>query len=69
VPQAFVHGGRDTIVTPASAQAYVEAAQKAGDRVKWLPVPGAGHFEATIPDAQSEAALSEALSFIGASAR
>jgi acetyl esterase/lipase len=69
VPQAFVHGGRDPIVPPASAQAYVEAAQKAGDRVKWLPVPAAGHFEATIPDAQSEAAMSEAWSFISGSAR
>ncbi len=45
VQQIFIQGERDPIVDPSSVRTYVEAAQKAGDEVTILPIPGAGHFE------------------------
>ena len=61
VVQVFLQGERDPIVAPASVAAYVEAAKKAGDRAYLLPLPGAGHFETSVPLPQNEAQLTEAL--------
>ena len=61
VRQIFVHGERDPIVDPASVRAYAAAATKAGDRATVLPLPGAGHFEASVPLPQTEPILAEAL--------
>ena len=61
VPQIFIQGEADPIVDPASVRAYVEAAKKAGDLADVLPLPGAGHFEASVPLPRTEAVFEEAL--------
>lgn len=60
VPQIFIHGERDPIVEPASVRAYIEAANKAGDRAVLLPLPDAGHFETSAPLPQMEPLLAQA---------
>jgi acetyl esterase/lipase len=64
VPQVFIQGERDPIVSPDSVRAYVAAATKAGDEAKLLALPNAGHFEPTVPIAASEPALREALELL-----
>lgn len=64
VPQVFVQGELDPVVPAAGVRAYVEAAQKAGDTVTYLPLPGAGHFEPAVPHPASEAALKQALQIL-----
>ncbi len=59
--QVFIQGARDPIVDPASVRAYVEAAQKAGDHAVLLPLPEAGHFEASTPLPENEMVFLEAL--------
>lgn len=61
VPQVFVQGERDPIVPAASVRAYVAAASRAGDRASLIALPDAGHFEPSVPEPRSEAALAEAL--------
>jgi acetyl esterase/lipase len=61
VPQVFIQGTLDPIVTAASVHDYAQAATAAGDRVVELPLAGAGHFDTAVPIAVSEAALREAL--------
>ena len=61
VPQVFVQGDRDPIVDPASVRAYVAAATRAGDRASIIALPDAGHFETSVPETRSEAALGQAL--------
>ncbi len=61
VPQVFIQGDQDTIVDPASVRAYVEAANKAGDRARLLPLPSGGHFDAAVATPLSEAAMKQAL--------
>ncbi|MGI9089393.1 MAG: alpha/beta hydrolase family protein [Chthoniobacterales bacterium] len=61
VPQVFIQGDHDPIVDPSSVGAYVEAAKRAGDEAKILPLSGAGHFEASVPLPQNEAQFTEAL--------
>lgn len=61
VPQVLVQGALDTIVPPAGAQAYVEAAVRAGDAASLVLLPEAGHFEPAVPHPASEAALRQAL--------
>ena len=61
VPQIFIQGEEDPIVDPASVRAYVELAVKAGDRAEVIPLPEAGHFEASTPLPRTEAAFEKAL--------
>jgi len=61
VPQIFIQGENDPIVDAASVQEYVDAAKKAGDHAIILPLPGAGHFETSVPLPQTESAFEEAL--------
>ncbi|MEP6810044.1 MAG: alpha/beta hydrolase [Chthoniobacterales bacterium] len=61
VPQIFIQGESDPIVAPAAVAAYVEAAKKAGDRALFLPLPRAGHFEASTPLPENEKVFLEAL--------
>ena len=66
VPQVFIQGEADPIVEPGPVRAYVDAAKKAGDRATFLPLPGAGHFEASVPLPKTEATFAEALRFLQA---
>jgi acetyl esterase/lipase len=61
VRQIFIQGENDPIVDDASVREYVEAAKKAGDDATILRLPGAGHFEACIPLAQTETVFEEGL--------
>lgn len=69
VPQVFIQGERDPIVSPDSVRAYVAAATKAGDKAKLLALPNAGHFETSVPIEASEAALREALALLAGPAK
>jgi acetyl esterase/lipase len=64
VPQVFIQGERDPIVSLDSVRAYVAASTKAGDKANLLPLPNAGHFETSVPVGASEAALLEALALL-----
>ncbi|MEY2564081.1 MAG: hypothetical protein QOH88_2274 [Verrucomicrobiota bacterium] len=64
VPQVFIQGERDPIVSPDSVRAYVAASTKAGDNTKLLSLANAGHFETSVPIEASEAALGEALEWL-----
>lgn len=64
VPQVFIQGERDPIVSLDSVRAYVAASTKAGDNATLLPLPNAGHFETIVPVEASEAALREALALL-----
>ncbi len=61
IPQIFIQGENDPIVDPASVRDYAAAAEKAGDKVTILPLPGAGHFEASVPLPGTEAIFEKAL--------
>lgn len=61
VPQIFIQGENDPIVDPASVRAYVAAAKAAGDTAVVLPLPAAGHFEASVPRPEFAAKFEEAL--------
>lgn len=63
-PQFFIQGERDPIVDPASVHRYVAAATRAGDRAVISTLPEAGHFEASVPTAQTEHAFKRALRFL-----
>jgi pimeloyl-ACP methyl ester carboxylesterase len=64
VPQVFIQGELDDTVSADSVRAYVHAAREAGDRVHWLELPGAGHFDAVVATAFSEVALTSALDWL-----
>lgn len=64
LPQVFVQGERDPIVSADSVRAYVAASVKAGDDARLIVLPGAGHFEPSVPIAASEPALREALTLL-----
>lgn len=61
VPQVFIQGEKDPIVSAESVRSYVEAATKGGDKAVLLPLSSLGHFETSTPLPSTEAALSEAL--------
>lgn len=61
VPQIFIQSESDPIVDPASVRDYAAAAEKSGDKVTILPLPGAGHFEASVPLPETEAIFEKAL--------
>lgn len=64
VPQVFIQGEKDSIVSADSVGSYVEAAKKAGDRAVIIALPGAGHFESAVPLPRTEAAFAEALKLL-----
>jgi acetyl esterase/lipase len=49
VPQVLVVGTREDYVPLPLADAYVRAATQAGDSVRLVVIPGAGHFEIASP--------------------
>ena len=51
VPQPVVLGEYEEYLPLESAQAYVHAAERAGDRVRMILIPGVGHFEIASPRA------------------
>lgn len=53
VPQVLVMGVHEDFLARSDADAYVDAATRAGDRVRLLVVPDAGHFEIASPRASS----------------
>lgn len=64
VTQIFIQGEHDPIVDAASVREYVEAAKKAGDNAIILPLPGAGHFEASVPLPETEPVFEKALELL-----
>ena len=66
IPQVIVLGEHETFVPRAVADAYVEAATRAGDAVRLLLIPGVGHFEIAMPNTAAwgpvEAAIKSLLS-------
>lgn len=53
VPSRTIAGSTDGLLSPADCQAFIKKAQAAGDRdARFIPVPGAGHFEVIAPTAQ-----------------
>jgi len=61
VPQILVQGAGDTTVSPASAQAYHDAARKSGDEVQLVMIQQAGHFEVVVPTTDSYREVQKAL--------
>ena len=51
VPQVVVLGEHEEYVPRRFVQDYVQAAERAGDRVRMIVIPGAGHFEIASPRA------------------
>ena len=51
MPQVVVLGEYEEYVPRQFAQAYVQAAARAGDRVRMILIPGAGHYEIASPRA------------------
>jgi len=49
VRQVMIWGSRETYVPEQQAQDFQAAAQRAGDDVRLMIVPGAGHFETASP--------------------
>jgi len=49
VPSRLVHGADDNIVPLEIGRRFEEAARKAGDDCRLIPLPGAGHFEVIDP--------------------
>jgi len=51
LPQVVVLGEYEEYVPLKSAQAYVQAAERMGDKVRMILIPGVGHFEIASPRA------------------
>lgn len=51
IPQLIVLGEHEDFVPRQFAEAYVDAAARAGDEVRLLVIPGVGHFEPASPRA------------------
>jgi pimeloyl-ACP methyl ester carboxylesterase len=49
VPQLLIHGLRDTVVPPSMSERYAESALEAGDDVRYVPLPDAGHRDLIDP--------------------
>jgi acetyl esterase/lipase len=64
VPQVFIQGEKDPIVSADSVQAYIAAAKQAGDNAVVLPLPSLGHFETSVPLPSTEPALKKALAIL-----
>lgn len=57
VAQTMISGELDAIIPPAFASRYAETARAAGDRVREIVLPGAGHFELIDPAAPAWAVI------------
>jgi acetyl esterase/lipase len=53
IPQVLIWGEYEEYVPLPLAQAYAEAAARAGDPVRLVVIPGVGHFEAASPRAST----------------
>ena len=53
VPQVLILGSHENFVPLPLAEAYAQAAARAGDPVRLLVIPGAGHFEIASPRAST----------------
>lgn len=53
VAQTLLVGELDPVVPPGHVRRYAEAAERAGDRVRIVEIPHAGHFELTTPTADA----------------
>lgn len=51
VPQVLVLGEHEDYVPLRDAEAYVQAAKRAGDRIRLILIPSVGHFEIASPRA------------------
>ena len=49
IPQVIILGEHEDFVPLPFAQAYTRAATQAGDSVRLVVIPGAGHFEIASP--------------------
>jgi acetyl esterase/lipase len=49
VPQVLIWGAYDNFVPKAIVEKYVSAAKQAGDSVRFVVIPGVGHFETASP--------------------
>jgi pimeloyl-ACP methyl ester carboxylesterase len=49
IPQALVAGTHEDFVPRPLMEAYARAAEQAGDSVRLIIIPGAGHFEIASP--------------------
>ena len=49
IPQVLVIGEHEEFVPRPLVEAYTQAAERAGDRVRLVVVPNAGHFEIASP--------------------
>jgi acetyl esterase/lipase len=53
IPQVIILGSHEDFVPLPLAEAYAQAAVQAGDRVRLIVIPGAGHFEIASPRAST----------------
>ena len=53
VPVLLVSGAKDPIVSPASVEAFAQAALLEGDQIHLRVVAGEGHFDPAMPDTRS----------------
>ncbi|HJR62744.1 MAG TPA: alpha/beta hydrolase [Gemmatimonadaceae bacterium] len=53
IPQVLIMGEHEDFVPRPLAEAYVRAAAQAGDSVRMIVIPGAGHFEIASPRAST----------------
>lgn len=49
VPIVLAHGEHDHVMPPKAGRIYAAEVRAADDRVEFLEIPGAGHFDAMIP--------------------
>ena len=61
VPQRLLHGTEDDSVPFALSQSYATAATAAGDEVRLVALPGAGHFELIDPKSREWPAVAAAV--------
>jgi acetyl esterase/lipase len=59
VPQVLIHGEEDTTVPFSLSREYFEKAERLGDPVKLVGLPGADHFEVIDPKAKEWAVIVE----------
>ena len=61
VPQVLVGGTHEEFVPLPLMEAYTEAARRAGDSVRLVVIPGAGHFEIASPRSSAWPAVESAI--------
>jgi acetyl esterase/lipase len=61
VPQAIVIGEHEEFVPRRYVESYVRAAERAGDTVRLVLVPGVGHFELAMPNTSAWPSVASAV--------